>query len=82
MVELVLFLLGATLITNMYPLWMQRAVIVVGCILLITIAIWIGICKRGKQERSFENGAEGEIRTRELLQDFLMSFFDSQNKPS
>ena len=82
MVELVLFLLGATLITNMHPLWMQRAVIVVGCILLITIAIWIGICKRGKKERSFENGAEGEIRTRELLQDFLMSFFDSQNKPS
>ncbi|NHI89015.1 MAG: hypothetical protein EAX87_05790 [Candidatus Thorarchaeota archaeon] len=44
--EVVLFLLGGTLITNLHPLWMRRAVIVVGCTLLVTVVAWIVICKR------------------------------------
>jgi hypothetical protein len=45
-VEVVLFLLGGTTITNLHPLWMQRTVIAVGCILLVTVVAWIVICKR------------------------------------
>jgi uncharacterized membrane protein required for colicin V production len=45
-VEIVLFLLGGILITNMHPLWMQNSVFVIGSILLVTVLVWIVTCKR------------------------------------
>ncbi|OLS31469.1 MAG: hypothetical protein ThorAB25_02980 [Candidatus Thorarchaeota archaeon AB_25] len=45
-VEIVLFLLGGIFVTNMHPLWMQNSVFVIGCILLVTVLVWIVTCKR------------------------------------
>lgn len=58
-VEAALFLLGGILITNMHPYWMQTSVFGIGCILLITVIVWIITCKRYVPK--LENGAEGEI---------------------
>lgn len=45
-IEALLFLLGAILVTNMHPQLMQVSVFGIGCILLITVIVWIIICKR------------------------------------
>ncbi|MBY8999098.1 MAG: hypothetical protein KGD60_15360 [Candidatus Thorarchaeota archaeon] len=45
-VEGVLFLLGGILITNMHPYWMQVSVFGIGFMLLLTVIVWLIICKR------------------------------------
>jgi len=45
-VEIVIFLLGGILVTNMYPQWMQASVFVIGSTLLVTVFVWLIVCKR------------------------------------
>jgi len=45
-VELVLFLLGAILVTNMHPLWLQQLVTVLFLILALTAVVYyIGVMR-------------------------------------
>lgn len=44
--EVILFLLGAIIITNMHPYWMQVSVLGIGSMLLLTVFVWLIICKR------------------------------------
>jgi hypothetical protein len=45
-VEIVIFLLGGIIVTNMHPQWMQVSVFVIGGILLVTVIVWLIVCKR------------------------------------
>lgn len=45
-IELVIFLLGAILVTNMHPLWMQQLVIVLFLLLILTAVVYyIGVTR-------------------------------------
>jgi uncharacterized membrane protein required for colicin V production len=44
--EIVIFLLGGILVTNMHPQWMQVSVFVIGGTLLVTVFVWLIVCKR------------------------------------
>ncbi len=44
--EIILFLLGATIVTNMHPRGIQFSVYGVGLVLLFTVTIWLIACKR------------------------------------
>jgi hypothetical protein len=45
-IEIVFFLLGAILVTNIHPYWMQVSVYGAGFMLLLTLIVWLITCKR------------------------------------